>query len=174
VTPNRHGTQVVRYPSELEIVTTRMFDAPIALVFDVLTKPEHVRRWCATGGDRVTVCEIDLRVGGDFHQVFVTPDGIECSFRGTYVAIEPPTRVVNTWLFEGWPGAWATETHALSEVDGVTTLTLTLAFRDKAGVTNMLTAHEAAARRGDTNGQSASFDAMEDLLASLLELGAAP
>jgi uncharacterized protein YndB with AHSA1/START domain len=173
VTPSRHGTQVVEYPSELEIVTTRSFDAPIALVFDVLTKPEHVQRWCATGGDRVTVCEIDLRVGGDFHHVFVTPDGMECSFRGTYVEIEPPTRVVNTWLFEGWPDAWATETNALSEVDGVTTLRLTLTFRDKAGAANMLRAHEDAARRGDTNGQSASFDAMEDLLSSLVARGSA-
>jgi uncharacterized protein YndB with AHSA1/START domain len=173
VTPNRHGSQLVEYPSELEIVTTRMFDAPIGLVFDVLTKPEHVQRWCATGGDRVTVCEIDLQVGGDFHHVFVTPDGMECSFRGTYLEIEPPTRVVNTWLFEGWPDAWATETNALSEVDGVTTLTLTLAFRDKAGAANMLKAHEKAARSGDTNGQPASFDAMEDLLSSLLARGPA-
>jgi uncharacterized protein YndB with AHSA1/START domain len=98
---------------------------------------------------------------------------MECSFRGTYVEIEPPTRVVNTWLFEGWPDAWATETHALSEVDGVTTLTLTLAFRDKEGAANMLRAHEKAARSGDTNGQPASFDAMEDLLASLVESEAA-
>jgi uncharacterized protein YndB with AHSA1/START domain len=169
VTPNRHGTQVVEYPSELEIVTSRSFDAPVGLVFDVLTKPEHVRRWFATGGDRMTVCEIDLRVGGVFHHVFVTPDGMECSFRGTYLEVEPPTRVVNTWLFEGWPGAWATETSALHEADGVTTLTLTLAFRDKEGASNMLRAHEEAARNGDTNGQPASFDAMEDLLSSLLE-----
>jgi uncharacterized protein YndB with AHSA1/START domain len=173
VTPNRHGTQVVAYPSELEIVTTRMFDAPIGLVFDVLTIPQHVRRWFATGGDSMTVCEIDLRVGGDFHHVFVTPDGMECSFRGSYLEIEPPTRVVNTWLFEGWPDAWATETNALSEVDGVTTLTLSLAFRDKEGASNMRRAHEDAARRGDTNGQPASFDAMEDLLSSLIERGPA-
>jgi len=169
VTPNRHGTQVVEYPSDREIVTTRMFDAPIGLVFDVLTKPEHVRRWCATGGDQVTVCEIDLRVGGDFHHVFVTPDGTECSFRGTYLEIERPTRVVSTWLFEGWPDAWATETSALSEAGDVTTLTLTLAFRDEAGAANMLRAHAEAARRGDTNGQPASLDAMDDLLASLIE-----
>ena len=173
MTPNRHGTEVVEYPSELEIVTTRLFDAPIGLVFDVLTKPEHVRRWCATGGDRVTICEIDLRVGGDFHHVFVTPDGMECSFRGTYVEIDPPTRVVSTWLFEGWPGAWATETHALREVEGVTTLTLTLEFRDKEGIAPMLKAHEDAALRNERNGQNASFDAMEDLLASLVDSGAA-
>ena len=55
----------------------------------------------------------------------------------------------------------------------MTTLTLTLAFRDKEGAANMLRAHEQAARSGDTNGQPASFDAMEDLLASLVEQEAA-
>lgn len=173
MTPNRHGTAVRQFPSDLEIVTTRSFDAPIALVFDVLTKPQHVRRYCATGGDKVTICEIDLRVGGDFHTVFVTPDGTECSFRGTYLEIDPPARLVNTWLFEGWPDAWATETYGLSEVDGVTTMTLTLAFRDTAGRAHMARAHEAATQRNDDNGQDASFDAMEDLLASLVESGAA-
>ena len=163
----------VAFPSELEIVTTRMFDAPIGLVFDVLTKPEHVRHWCATGGDRVTICEIDLRVGGEFHTIFVTPDGKECSFRGTYLEIEPPTRLVNTWLFEGWPDAWAVETNALSEVDGVTTLTMSLAFRDEAGRAHMFRAYEEAIQNNDDNGQDASYDAMEDLLASLLERRAA-
>lgn len=169
---NRHGTTVREYPSELEIVTTRLFDAPIALVFDVLTKPEHVRRWWATGGDTMTVSEIDLRVGGDFHNVFVTPDGTECSFRGQYLEIDSPTRLVNTWLFEGWPDAWATETHTLSERDGVTTLTITTAFRDMAGRAHMVRAHEAAMQNDDDNGQDVSFDAMEDLLTSLVESGA--
>jgi uncharacterized protein YndB with AHSA1/START domain len=170
---SRHGTTFREFPSELEIVISRMFDAPIALVFDVLTKPEHVRRWWATGGDKMTVSDIDLRVGGDFHNVFVTPDGTECSFRGQYLEIDPPTRLVNTWLFEGWPNAWATETHVLSEVNGVTTLTITTAFREKAGRAHMARAHEAAAQNNNDNGQDASFDAMEDLLTSLLESGTA-
>jgi uncharacterized protein YndB with AHSA1/START domain len=89
------------------------------------------------------------------------------------VEIEPPTRVVNTWLFEGWPDAWATETNDLSELDGVTTLRLTVAFRDTEGAANMLRAHEKAARSGETNGQPASFDAMEDLLMSLHATGSA-
>jgi uncharacterized protein YndB with AHSA1/START domain len=169
---NRHGTAAREFPSELEIVTTRSFDAPIALVFDVLTKPEHVRRWGATGGDTMTICESDFRVGGDFRNVFVTPDGTKCSFRGTYLEIEPPTRLVNTWLFEGWPDAWATETYELREDEGVTTMTMTTAFRDIAGRAHMAKAHEAAAQNNDNNGQDASFDAMEDLLTSLVERGA--
>lgn len=171
MTSDRHGTAATSFPSDLAVVTTRAFDAPIGLVFDVLTKPEHVRRWCATGGDRVTVCEIDLRVGGAFHTVFVTPDGTECSFRGTYEEITPPTRLVNTWLFEGWPDAWAVETNELHEAGGITTLTMTLAFRDAAGRAHMDRAHEQARRTGNQNGQSASYDAMEDLLAELVAGG---
>ncbi len=157
--PDRHGTSVVEFPSELEIVTTREFDAPLELVFEVLTKPEHVRNWFAPFEDEVTECSIDLRVGGEYRIVFVTPDGRECSFRGTYLAVEPPTRTVATWLFEGWPDAWADETVELEEHDGVTKLTMTLAFRDRAGREHM--------SRND--GQEDSFNKLEDYLRSLLD-----
>src|SRR4029078_6952897 len=43
MTPSRHGSSVIEFPSELEIVTTRAFEAPLDLVFDVLTSPEPVR-----------------------------------------------------------------------------------------------------------------------------------
>jgi len=164
VTPNRHGSAVIGYPGELEIVTTREFDAPIELVFDVLTKPEHVRHWFAPFEDKMTVCSIDLRAGGDYHLVFVTPDGKECSFRGTYLAIEPPARIVATWLFEGWPDAEAVETDTLEETGGVTRLTVTMAFRDKAGRDHM-TRHD---------GEESSFDKLEDYLMSLLDKEEAP
>ena len=159
MTPNRHGSAVHEYPNELEIVTTRAFDAPIELVFDVLTKPEHVRHWFAPFTDRVTQCSIDLRVGGDYHIVFVTEDGKECSFRGTYSEVEAPTRTVATWLFEGWPDAEAVETTDLHETDGVTKLTMTLAFRDQAGRDHM----------SSSDGQESSFDKLEDYVRSLLE-----
>jgi uncharacterized protein YndB with AHSA1/START domain len=159
VTRNPHGSSVVEYPSELEIVTTREFDAPLALVFDVFTKPEHVRNWFAPFTCVVTECSIDLRVGGGYHIVFVTEDGTECSFRGTYLEVEPPTRTVATWLFEGWPDAEAVESVGLRESDGITTLTMRLAFRDAAGRAHM-TRHD---------GQEDSLDNLEDYLRSLLE-----
>jgi uncharacterized protein YndB with AHSA1/START domain len=159
VTSNRHGSAVIEFPNELEIVVTREFDAPIELVFDVLTQPEHVRKWFAPFGEAMTVCSIDLRVGGAYHMVFVTEDGTECSFRGTYLEIEPPARTVETWLFEGWPDAEAVETVELHETDGVTTMTNKLAFRDQAGRDHMT----------KTDGFEASFDHVEDVLRSLLD-----
>ena len=159
MTSNRHGSAVVEFPNELEIVITREFDAPIGLVFDVFTKPEHVRKTFAPFGEEVTVCSIDLRVGGNYHIVMVTDDGTECSFRGTYLEVEPPTRTVQTWLFEGWPDAHAVESMDLHEADGVTKLTRKLAFRDKAGRDHMT----------KYDGLEANFDNVEDYLRSLLD-----
>lgn len=158
MTRNRHGTAVVEFPSELEIVTTREFDAPIALVFDVLTKPEHVCRWFAPFEDKMTVCSVDLRVGGNYHFVFETQEGRACSFRGTYLEIEAPTRIVDTWLFEGWPDADAVESVDLHEAHGVTTVTMRLAFSNKAGRDRMT----------KFDGQESSYDKLEDYLKELL------
>jgi uncharacterized protein YndB with AHSA1/START domain len=158
VTTNRHGSAVIEFPNDLEIILTRDFDAPIQLVFDVFTKPEHVRKTIAPYGEKVTVCSIDLRVGGDYHFVFVTDDGTEMSFRGTYLEVEPPTRTVETWRYEGWPDAEAVETIDLRESDAVTTLTWKLAFRDKAGRDHMT----------KFDGIEANFDNVEDYLRSLL------
>jgi uncharacterized protein YndB with AHSA1/START domain len=91
--------------------------------------------------------------------VFVTQDGTECSFRGDYLEIQPPTRIVETWLFEGWPDAEAVQTVELHEVLGVTKMTTTLAFRDQAGRDHMT----------KFDGQESSFNNMEDYLRSILD-----
>jgi len=159
VTPNRHGAASIEFPSEREILLTRDFEAPIELVFDVLTMPEHVRQWFAPFEETMTVCSIDLRVGRSYHMVFVTEDGTECSFRGTYLEVDPPTRTVETWLFEGWPDAEAVEKVELLETNGVTQVTTRLAFHDKAGRDHMT----------KTDGFEASFDKLEAYLRLLLE-----
>lgn len=159
MTPDRHGSGVITFPNELEVVITRQFDAPIALVFDVLTKPEHVTKWGATPPDRMTECSIDLRVGGSYRSSFTTGDGDVFSFSGTYLEVEPPTRTVETWRFSYWPDAEAVETMALQESTGVTTLTWSFAFRDKAGRDHMT--------RFD--GQQDSLDEMDDILRSVLD-----
>ncbi len=159
MTLHRHARSVVEFPSELEIAVTREFEAPIGLVFDVLWKPEHLRKTIAPFGEEVTVCSVDLRVGGEYHYVFVTGDGTECSFRGTFLEVAPPGRTVETWLFEGWPDAHAVESIELHETDGVTTLRHKLAFRDKAGRDHMT----------KYDGIEANFDNVENYLRSLLD-----
>ena len=157
MTPHRHGSGVITFPNELEIVITREFDAPIALVFDVLTKPEHVRKWGATPPDRMTECSIDLRVGGSYHSSFVTGDGTVFSFSGTYLEVEPPHRTVETWHFNFWPDAEAVEAMELSEGDGVTTFMWRMTFRDQAGRDHMTT----------FGGHQDSLDEIDDILRAL-------
>jgi uncharacterized protein YndB with AHSA1/START domain len=159
VNSERRRKAVIDFPNDLEVVVTREFDAPLELVFDVMTKPEHVRKTLAPSGEKVTACSVDLRVGGNYHFAFVPNDRAECSFRGTYSEVEPPNRTVATWLFEGWPDAEAVETTDLREAHGVTTLTWTLAFRDKTGRDHMT----------KYDGMEANLDNVEDLLTSLLE-----
>jgi uncharacterized protein YndB with AHSA1/START domain len=159
VTPDRKRSALIEFPNDLEILIVREFDAPIRLVFDVFTKPEHVRRTFAPYGEEVRECSIDLRIGGDYHLVFVTNDGKECSFRGTFLEIEAPTRTAQTWLFDGWPDAPAVESMDLHETHGVTKVTYSLAFRDRAGRDHMT----------KYDGLVANFDNIENLLRSLLD-----
>jgi uncharacterized protein YndB with AHSA1/START domain len=159
VTPHQRGRSVVEFPDPLEIVVHRTFHAPIGLVFDVFWKPEHVRKTFAPFGEEVTTCSVDLRVGGEYHFAFVTDDGTECSFRGTFLEVEPPTRTVETWLFEGWPDSPAVESMELAEADGATTVRWTLAFRDQAGRDHMT----------KYDGLEANFDNVEDYLRLLLD-----
>jgi uncharacterized protein YndB with AHSA1/START domain len=127
----------IEFPSDLEILMTRDFEAPIELVFDVFTKEEHVRNTFPPFGEEMAVCDIDLRVGGEYHYVMVTADGREMSFRGIFLEIEPPTRMAQTWLFEGWANAEAVETVDFHETGGVTTMTWKLTFRDRTGRDHM-------------------------------------
>jgi uncharacterized protein YndB with AHSA1/START domain len=157
VRADRHRA-VVEFPSPLEILITRDFSAPIQLVFDMFTKPEHIRETIAPFGETVTECSVDLQVGGSYHFVFVTDDGIECSFRGAFLELDPPARTAQTWRFEGWPDAEAVESIDLTEADGVTTMTYRLAFSDQAGRDHMST----------FEGMEANFDNIEDLLAALV------
>lgn len=91
-----------------------------------------------------------------------------CSFSGTYLEVQPPSRTVQTWLFNGWPDAEAVKTMDLHETDGVTTLTWTLAFRDKAGRDHYPAGPQTAGETSSSGGFLDSLDAVEDILNSLL------
>lgn len=79
-----HTTHTIRF--------VRSFDAPVALVFEAWTKPEHLRCWWDAAGEPLTVCEIDLRPGGAFRFVPRTRDHMP--FTGVYLEIDPPHRLV--------------------------------------------------------------------------------
>lgn len=82
----------------------RSFDAPAQDVFDAWTSAEVMRRWlhCAPGWE-TPVAEVDLRVGGRVRVVMRRPDGTEAGMQGRYTVIDPPHRLVMTWMFDEDP-----------------------------------------------------------------------
>jgi len=94
---NDIGPVTITTPGDSQIVVTRLFDAPRALVFEAWTKAEHVAHWWDPSGVPLAVCEIDLRPGGAFRWVNRAADGGEgYSFAGIYREIVPPEKLVFT------------------------------------------------------------------------------
>ena len=124
------GSATVTLPTHEQILITRTFDAPRHLVYEAWTTPELVRRWWNAKRGEVTIAEIDLRVGGRWRYVMVTPDGLEVGFHGEYREIVPNERIVSTEIYEGVPnadesgGTLNTATFAETDGDGRTTLTI--------------------------------------------------
>jgi uncharacterized protein YndB with AHSA1/START domain len=158
------ATVKVTTPTDCEIVITRVFDAPRALVFDAMSQAELLKRWLSGPPEWSMVeCENDLKVGGAFRHVWRGPDGAEMAMHGIYREIVPPERIVRTESFELGCDAQAGEqiaTLALTEQGGKTTLTLTVLLPSKEARDGMIAS-------GMERGVSASYDKLDDLLPSL-------
>jgi uncharacterized protein YndB with AHSA1/START domain len=147
--------------SEQEIRITRLFNAPRQLVFEVMTKPEHVKRWWGQLGEgySVPVCEIDLRPGGAWRFVNRHPGG-EAAFYGEYREITPPSRLVFTEIFEQFPESVSVVTSVFTEEGGKTRLTATVRYPS-------LQVRDAVIASGMARGAGISYDRLEDLVAEL-------
>lgn len=148
-------------PSECVIVLTRLFDAPRELVFEAMTKPEHVRRWWGKLDDEhsVPVCEIDFRIGGAWRFVGKGPRG-EVEFYGEYKEIAAPERVVFTEIFAPYPDVPSLVTSVLADEGGKTRMTVTCEYPSQE-------VRDMVIGTGMAEGASKSYDALEGLLESL-------
>jgi uncharacterized protein YndB with AHSA1/START domain len=148
-------------PSDREIVLTRLFDAPRQLVFEAMTKPEHVRRWWGILDEHhsVTVCEIDLRPGGTWRFAGRGPRG-DYGFHGVYREVAAPERVVFTEIFDPFPDVESVVTSVLTEEAGKTRLTATCLYPDQQ-------VRDMVLGTGMTRGAGISYDRLEDLVSAL-------
>lgn len=122
---NQQDNLTVTLPSDREILVTRVFNAPRQLVFEAWTQPEHVKRWFGGCSNMMTmtVCEIDLRVGGRWRYVLHdASNGADHRLSGEYREIVPPKRLVATESYEPVPSSDHLNTLTLTEQDGKTTL----------------------------------------------------
>ena len=83
----------------------RTFDASVEQVFEAWTSEEVLRRWLrGMPGWETPTAEVDLRVGGRIRIVMRDPaDGTEVGASGEYTVVEPPRRLVFTWVWDHDP-----------------------------------------------------------------------
>jgi uncharacterized protein YndB with AHSA1/START domain len=151
----------VTTPSDREIVLTRLFDAPRRLVFEAMTRPEHVKRWWGIldEGYSVPICEIDLRPGGAWRFVGRGPRG-DATFYGVYREIVPPERVVFTEIYDPFPDAESVVTSVLTEEGGKTRLTATCLYPSRE-------VRDMVLGTGMERGAGISYDRLEDVAKQL-------
>ncbi|MBD2199963.1 MULTISPECIES: SRPBCC family protein [Calothrix] len=152
----------VTLPSDTEILITRIFNAPRRLVFEAWTQPEHVKRWFGgCSSMTMTVCEIDLRVGGAWRYVLQdSKNSTEHAFSGEYREIVPPERLVTTEIYEPVPNSDHVNILTLTELEGKTTLHIYIQHQS----TEQRDGH---LQSGMEEGLSETLNRLEELLKSI-------
>jgi uncharacterized protein (TIGR03086 family) len=163
----RHGSAIVTLPSDTDILITRSFEAPRALVWETVTTPRHLLRWWGPDWCPLVSCEVDFRAGGEWRYLSRMADGTELGWHGTYLDIVIGERVESTEVFEGFPDAESRNTMTLTEADGVTTLQTLVRHTSKDH-------RDGHVQSGMEGGMQITFNRLDDLLGALLVGGDTP
>ena len=77
------------------------FQAPIDLVFDALTLPEHLKHWYCPDHLKITFAESDAKIGGEYRIGVIQKDGNgpEMMFLGKFLEIDRPHLLVYSQAF---------------------------------------------------------------------------
>ncbi|ATY32232.1 SRPBCC domain-containing protein [Sphingomonas psychrotolerans] len=150
-----------------ELVIVRTFAAPRDLVFDCLTKAEHLARWWGPHHFDVPFCESDVRPGGKIRIDMRGPEphGTNPCF-GEFLEVERPDRLsIMLRAFQEADGSWGIE-HVTTFVfedaaGGGTTMHMTTVIKQ---VSEKL----LPALSGMEEGWSQSFEKLEALLPELV------
>lgn len=86
-----------------DLVLERVVDVPPELVYEAWTKPEHIVHWFTPAPWKTVSCELDLRPGGKFNSVMLSPDGQQFPNLGCVLEAIPNRKLVFTdTLTEGY------------------------------------------------------------------------
>ena len=156
--PAATNRTIVERKSDLELVVTRTFDAPVHLVFEAWRRPELFQRWWvpASAGLTLLSCDMDVRTGGTYRLVFRHPMSDQpMAFFGTYREVVPDERIVWT-NEESDQGAVTTVTFA--EDGGRTRVVLHEAYPTNAALEDAIA--------GSAEGLPEQFAQLDTLLAA--------
>jgi uncharacterized protein YndB with AHSA1/START domain len=107
--------------ANLEVRITRVFDATPERLWRAYTEPEQITQWWLN----TEIDKLDVRVGGAWRFVDRGQgDGKEHGFRGEFIEVDEPRKLVRTFEYEPWAGHVMTESVTLEpQTDGKTLVT---------------------------------------------------
>lgn len=145
-----------------ELRIQRTFDAPREDVFDAWTSPEVMRRWLAAGHDWSTPhAKVDLRPGGTITVTMAEAGGEPAhTFRGEYLEVSPPERIVFTVEWQG------------DDADGVVSTVIVEFLEDAEGTTVVLTQRGLATDESRDDHEDGWTKCLANLEARVLAPGA--
>ena len=148
----------VERKSDLELVVTRIFDAPPRIVFEAWTRPELMKRWWVpkSCGMSLASCEMDVRAGGGYRLVYDLGDSKTMAFFGKYLEVNPPSRLV--WTNEE-SAEGAVTTVTFEEKDGKTLLVMHERYPSKEALDQSI--------EGMEGGMPESFAQLDEFLANV-------
>jgi uncharacterized protein YndB with AHSA1/START domain len=154
------------------IVIERIFDAPVELVWQMWTQPEHFQSWYGPQGFSVPVAKLDIRVGGKrlVCMEMQTPDGsMKMWTTGEYKEIVPNERLVYTESMSDENGNVVSPAAMGMGDDHPMTTEVTVLLEDLGGRTKMVMTHAGAPGGGANDGWEQAFAKMADHIASVLK-----
>lgn len=148
-----------------ELLITRTFDAPPELVFELWSKPDHMKRWMGPKDFECPVVEIDFRVGGRYRGLIRSAETGDSWFGGVYRDIRPHERLAFTF-------AW-NNTGPSAGIETLVTITFA-AVRGKTAMTFHQTPFaNVGARDRHVGGWTSCFEKIAAYVQRLHEEGAA-
>src|SRR6478735_1143390 len=127
------GTQT-EILDDTHVRITRLIEGPIDLVWRAHQEPELIQQWLlGPDGWRMSICEVDSRVGGAYRYEWEPLEGTKgerFGFDGETLLIEPPYRAVTTEHMAGTDYPTTLNDLSLFEEDGATLLTLLIEYPD--------------------------------------------
>lgn len=159
-------------------VINRTFNAPIDLVFELWTNPEHLSRWLPPTGFDMQFLKADITPGGKSFYVMSNAAGLKMYGRAEYLEMEKPSKIVYTQQFcdenenlsrhpmaPTWPATMLTVVKFTEEGPDLTRVTVTSETHGAATAEELQTFMDG--RSGMTIGWTGSFDKLEEYLLSL-------
>jgi len=115
-------------PRPNEIAITRLYDAPVKMVWDAWTDLEQVAQWWGPRGFTITTHSKELRPGGQWIYTMHGPDGVDWPNIATYYVVEPEKRLeYDHGATETTPALFRV-TVTFTDVDGKTRLDMIMAL----------------------------------------------